>query len=260
MGQTFENPIRELCTGGFEQIEQFIRDDGPGLIFCWLSLIFLKTHLKDGSLFQTRDRRSGDLRRLADAYDHVELHHIHAVARSFFTRATLKREVFGSLILLPAKQANGVIEPFDFADIYTSKSILLRINDFCLIAVLDDSCAALSSFMNDLDRIRAPLAPAQLREIFAHISFISANLEERPLFHSIFNKDGHTIEGSRPREVRLISPPVAPFGEFLFAALENTLHTHPDRDHISALVRAGRYSFLFDANGNQIENSVVLRP
>ncbi|TQF11024.1 hypothetical protein FJV41_36345 [Myxococcus llanfairpwllgwyngyllgogerychwyrndrobwllllantysiliogogogochensis] len=260
MGQTLENPIRELCEGGLERVGQFFEKNGPTLLFCWLSLIFLKTHLKDSTLYQTRDRRSGDLRRIGDAYDHTDLHHIHVIARSFHTQSTLRKEAFGSLLILPAKQASGSIQPFDFADLYISKSILLRINDFCLIAALDDSCGALSLFMNDLKRIRAPLEPAQLREIFAHISFISANLKERPLFHSTFDKDGHTVTGSHPSDVQLNDPPTAPFGEFLFAALSNVMQTHPDREQISALIREGKYSFLFDADGNQIDDSVILRP
>ncbi|WP_194863155.1 hypothetical protein [Myxococcus sp. AB036A] len=260
MGQTFENPIQELCEGGLERVGQFIKQNGTALFFRWLSLIFLKTHLKDNTLYQTRDRRSGDLRRIADAYGHADLHHIHAVARSFHTKSILDESAFGSLLFLPAKQVSGIIQPFDFADLYASKSLLLRINDFCLIAVFDDSCGALSLFMNELERIRAPLSPAQLREIFAHISFISANLKERPLFHSTFNKTCHTIKGSHPSEVQLNDPPATPFGEFLFAALSNVIQTHPGRERISASIREGKYSFLFDANGNQIDDSVILRP
>ena len=53
-----------------------------------------------------RDFRLPD-QRIGEIYDWEVLHHVHCLARSFATKAEIGPEVFGSLLLLPAKLMAG---------------------------------------------------------------------------------------------------------------------------------------------------------
>ena len=62
MGTKFEAPISELFSKGHSAVSQELKDNGPLKLFCWMSLIFLKAHLKDTLLNFHFDRRKGDMK------------------------------------------------------------------------------------------------------------------------------------------------------------------------------------------------------
>ncbi|WNG44874.1 hypothetical protein F0U60_12805 [Archangium minus] len=206
MGEVFETPIRELVEGGLERVGQYVETNGTHLIFCWLALIFLKTHLKDWRLPLHRDRRSGDLRKIGSAYGPVSLQHIHVLARSFFTESIIEKGAMGSLLILPAERADEMFRPFDFADFYGPNSILLRLDDVCFVAVLDDGCGVNNFYLEHIQRVSAPLLPVQLREVLGEMSCIAANLKERPTFHSRFEGSRHIIGAQTPARPELRNP------------------------------------------------------
>lgn len=80
LGEKVEQPVSSLLKGGIEDVSKHLQEKGPWLFFIWLSLIFLKTHLRDWSFRWHLDERQGDFP-ISEAYDCEELHHIHCIAR-----------------------------------------------------------------------------------------------------------------------------------------------------------------------------------
>ena len=186
MGRDIEEPIRRILNGSLESLIEHIEREGVRLLFIWLCLIFIKTHLKSRTLPVERDRRK-ESSLIGDQYDWTLLHHIHCVARSFYTRASIDQNVFGSLLIFQAKTGSSY-EPFDYYDIYGANSILVRVGNFSLVSVLDDAGGSLDMFRNHIDIINGPLSPIQLREILAHLSYINLHIKERPAFFTELRK------------------------------------------------------------------------
>lgn len=249
MGNQFENPIRQLFEKGHESIAEYVSSNGTKLIYNWLALIFIKTHLKDKFLRTTRDTRKGDDSMIADRYDFSVLHHAHCVARSFYTQATWIPPFIGSLCILHAEESDH-FENFDFVDLYHSQSMLIRIGDTALVAVMDDACAALSKFRNEFMKIRGSLSPLQLREILVHLSYINLQIKERPKFCSSFvDGHGYSITMSHPNNVELLEYNQSLFGEILSGLCSELLGKHPNRDQIVKHMQAGEWGFLFYEKG-----------
>lgn len=126
LGQSFEIPVSKLLKGGYEAVCEHMKKNGPWLLYLWLSLVFFKTHLKDRSLRFALDKRKGT-EKIAEIYDWNTMHHIHCVIRSIYTGIPLNQKIMGSFFLLPAKMASH-IEPFDYIDLFFTKTIFLRFN------------------------------------------------------------------------------------------------------------------------------------
>lgn len=82
---------------------EHLKSNGPMLYFQWLTLIFFKVHYRDRTLRLHLDQRKGD-KMIKDFVDWGELHHIHCVARAFYTRARFDTTALGSFALLPGKR------------------------------------------------------------------------------------------------------------------------------------------------------------
>jgi hypothetical protein len=188
MAAEFETPIRELVGDGYKAVVNHLKREGPGLLFRWLALTFLKTHLKDRELrFHLDSRVGGD--KIADFYAWKELHHIHCVARSFFTGAELDPTVLGSIFVFPA-QTNAAWGDFDYRDIYEGRSIHIRLGEVGIVAVLNDSGAA-SNLLADslLSKITGALSPAQSLELMARMAWVNLRLKDRPQYVSHLEGD-----------------------------------------------------------------------
>ena len=88
MGEKIETPTSRLIAGGLSSVGEYLETEGHWLFFIWLALIYLKTHLKDRQLRFHLDRRLG-ADPISDFYDWAEMHHIHCMARAFFTGAQI---------------------------------------------------------------------------------------------------------------------------------------------------------------------------
>jgi hypothetical protein len=259
MSKTFEEPISELVSSGYNAVVKHIKNDGPWRLFCWFSLIFLKTHLKDKALRFHLDKRKG-AETIADNYVWEMLHHVHCVARSFYTKAALDKEILGSFFVLPAKQSANY-EHFDYRDLYEARTILLRLEDICFIAVLNDSCASSIAFCQHSEKLSGTLSPIQLREVMAHLAHINLHLKKRPQYYSLFSStEGYQIVAELPPSVELEGDSQEEFGRVFFACTEDILRHFLNRDieEIKDHVRHGRYSFLFDKDGNFLQDSMKL--
>ena len=145
MNEVFEKPIHHMINNGYEAVYNYLKKNGPLLFFNWMALIYIKTHLKDKHLRFFRDNRKGD-ENISDFYEWEDLHHIHCIARSFYTKAQIDKNAFGSFIVLPAK-VELHFENFDYGDIYLGRALLLRIDEVCFFAVLNDSCFSQTFFI-----------------------------------------------------------------------------------------------------------------
>ncbi|MGE5487285.1 MAG: hypothetical protein ACM3ZB_05625 [bacterium] len=258
MAEVFEVPISTAFGQGYDAVGRFIRDGGGSLLFIWLASLFLKTHLKHRELRWHLDSRLGD-EKIADLYDWKELHHIHCIVRSFYSGARLTPRVYGSLALLPANMDEGP-EHFDYGDLFPGRAVLLRSGDTALVAVLNDSGAVLGAMKEVFDKIRGPLTRLQLRELMVRMAYCNMLLEPRPRYYSDINAgtEEYIIDAEVPETFTLVqdSDP-ALLGQLFYHAVGPILEALPERVDPSVLnhVRKGRFTFLFDDNGDFLASS-----
>jgi hypothetical protein len=257
LGKTYEEPISELLGKSYNDIVAEINKD-PKIVhflFKWLSLIFLKTHLKDKLLLAERDTRI-NAGFLSDDYYWEDIHHIHCVARSHYTKAKIDSNVYGTIFILPAMVVDR-FGGFDFIDSQAGKAIMLQLGEFTIISVLNDSCASSTIFMEQIKKINAPLSPFQLREIVAHLNFINLSLKERPVYKSVITYQGeYRIKATVPETLYLLDEEkrfVTP-GQFLKYYVEPMIGDVENRDKVLKELEEGKRNYLFDENGDFIKH------
>lgn len=254
MGKKIEEPIYNLIRKGYKAVKQYEFEVDPWLIFNWLALIFFKTHLKDKSFKFNRDRRQGQDEAIADLYDWKKLHHIHCIARSFYTECKIDPKVQGSLLVLPATVEH---DNFDYANLYTSHPTLLRVGEFAFITVLNDSCASVKINSSWLQEINSALSPLQLREIIARLAVTNLNLKKRPEFFSEINmqQERYIISANIPKKCKTKKISQSRYGQFLHLLCEDIISTQKNT-HLENLVKQGRVTFLYDNKGHFITDSM----
>jgi hypothetical protein len=258
MSNHFEQPISRAVNGGYDKVVEFVQQGNSWKLYCWLSLIFTKTHLKDKFVALNQDKRNGS-ENISDIYNWNELHHVHCIARSFYTNAEIDHGVLGSCFVLPAKVSNNY-EDFGFRDLYEARTILLRLHDTCFIAVLNDSGASANIFEDKSRRLSGPLSPIQLQEIMAYLAYYNLCLKNRPLYKSMYSLDtGYHISADLPKQLELDYSEI-PFGKILYACTEDILASlgNNNLDEIIEHVKNGRFTFLFDQSGNFINDSMEM--
>lgn len=265
MSEIFETPISNAINLGYEEFASYLsNEDFLIKVFVWLSLIFFKAHFKDKALRLYPDLRMPDVR-LADQYNWKALHHIHCVARSFLAGASIDIDVRGSFFLLPGK-CSSKIEAFDYGDIYYGQSILLKLGECALLAVLDDS-GAVSRFRvgkennfsgrPTLDMINKPLSNLQLREILAEIAYINMRINDRSAFHTLIDPDTEQVilTATTPEGYHLLSGNPETFGYLMYSTCHNVIDalSEPERSEVKKQILTGNYSLLWGPSGEQIE-------
>jgi hypothetical protein len=249
LGAVIEKPVAALFGAGYDALIRHIKTEGPLLLFAWLNLLFLKTHLKDRGLLINRDRRvaSGTI---ADLYDWPELHHIHCVARTFHSGAALDPKTVGSIFLFPAKTGSPLGD-FDYADYYPGRALLVRLGEIGVVCVLNDACAALNAALETLQKFTGPLGPLQWREVLAHFSYANILLENRPRFHTKIDEvtESLIISADVPDQMVLREFRPSEFGHILYSVLSSVLDVVPIPQETRTLIQEGRWGFLFDGEG-----------
>jgi hypothetical protein len=183
MGREIEEPIRSLIEQGHQAVIESLKGGGQLRFFVWLALLFLKTHLKDKMLRWHRDLREPD-ERIGELHTWEDLHHLHTTARCFYTKCTVAKEAFGSLLVMSVKRPSED-EPFDFADLSEAQTLLLRLDDIAFLAVFNDSGGSMQGLIPKLERITGSVNGLQLRELMAELAFVNLHLEHRPVFHTL---------------------------------------------------------------------------
>ena len=259
LGKVYELPISKLFKKSYDEICYDLNNDKSlsELLYKWLHLIFLKTHLKDNILPKDRNPNlsTGNI---GDDHYWEDMHHIHCIARSHYTNAEIESEVFGTLCVLPAIKIKNA-ENFDFIDSQIGKTIMLQLDDICIIGVLNDSGGSYSILSNLINKITDKLSPLQIREIVAHFNFININLKERPIYQSLINKKEYKIKAVIPQnppclfdeEEKILSP-----GDFLEYYADSMIGNIENREVVLKELKAGKRNFLFDEKGDFINNNL----
>lgn len=261
LGERIEEPVSAIVKGGMSSVGEHLREHGPWLLYIWLSLLFLKTHLRDRDFRWHLDARKGTFP-ISEAYDWEELHHIHCVARAFFSQPALDAKIMGSFFAFPAS-LDGPFEHFDYCDLYLHRAICFRFRDIAMVCVLNDSCACFSLENDKLfSKIGGPLSPLQIREVMARLGYLNLLIKKRPSFYSEFGDGQYRISASHPETIDVGEWNADDYGQVLAFACRSQLERckNPDIDVIRENVRRGRYTFLFDENGNFIKRQMLSAP
>ena len=220
LGREIETPVSKLLDGDPSTVLARLQDDrARELLFVWICLLFLKVHLKDAQVPVHRDRRRGEAR-IGDDYDWTDLHHVHQVARSPFTRASVMPEVIGSLqvfeIALTTTEGD-----YDYMDFTDAQTVLVRVGGLGIVATLNDSTAAESAWSERLGVIQGPINDLQLREVAAMFAQANRDLVHRPVFSTyvLFGKFALIVAQRPPLELKAFDP--AAFGSTLLFAVRS---------------------------------------
>lgn len=250
MGRRFEDPIRDAAALGYEGFAKFIENGGGYIVYQWLSLIFLKTHIKDNAFRMELDRRK-DSENIAAIYDWADMHHMHTIARTFHSHSEWDGAVTGSFACMPALIAED-IEPFDFCDFSNCQTLLLRFGEIALFAVFNDSGASAGHIDPILRMINGALSPPQLRELMAEFAFVNAHLQNRPDYKTVLLPTGQTkIVAEMDGTPKFAELDMSLRGSLMARLLSNAPPPPPyDRQEWERNLAAGNWSFLRDEDNN----------
>ena len=129
---------------------------------------------------------------------------------------------------------------------------MLQLGEFCIITVLNDSCAGLSVISDQVNQITGALSPLQVREIVSHLNFVNMNLKERSIFKSkISYKGEYEIIAERPKTWFLLDEKdrVCTPGQFLRFYAERLIGEIDNRELILKEIEEGKRSYMFNEKG-----------
>jgi hypothetical protein len=266
LGDNVETPVSQLLKGRFNEVAGRLDDEAIRLLFTWLNLLFIKTHLKDRLLPVHRDTRKGD-GMIADDYDWSVLHHIHAVARAPFVGAEVEEGVIGSIAIFPVNDP-WAAETFDWVDLTEGQTVAIRVGEVGIVAVLNDAKMAQHAISHILDCIDAPLTTTQLRELAARMAAANADLQNRPVFGTALTNDAaHKVRLWAQVDPYLDFAEFDPtrFGRIMAFALRDLLdrlEINGDRgaDKIRDYLLTGRVTFIGDEEGRFVSHGGTLAP
>ncbi|HHX70079.1 MAG TPA: hypothetical protein GX708_18775 [Gallicola sp.] len=243
LGNIIEKPLSKVISEGYDSFKNYLKTEGPSLLFKWLCLIFLKVHLKD-SLY--RFILSDPLNKISDLYDWKSLHHIHCVVRSLYTNCKIERNVLGSMLVFRVKNEIDV-EPFDYGDNYLGKGILIRLGEIGVIAILNDSIITRYLYRDKIKKLNE-LKQLQYREVLSILSYMNYSLKNRPAyFTEVDQENGLTIKAIIPRKIEFEKNTFFSYGDFLFSGCKKILPSEINPDILEG-IKKGNWTFLFDKN------------
>lgn len=253
MGERIEKPMSVLVAAGHTAFNDYVAGGKLLNVYVWLGLIFLKTHLKDRAFRWHLDARKG-AEKIADLHAWEDLHHIHCLVRCFYNGTYVEREAVGSFLTVPMRDEPPGVR-FDFADLSEAQTLMLRLDDFAVFAVFNDSGGAMNWFYQRYDRITGPLSALQARECMADLAFLNLHLEPRPAFRTETNLAAETSRivaqrGDTP-EMRTLDYSVrgALLDMAIGYAIPNIRVEGQTTEEIAAAIKTGNFTCLFDADG-----------
>lgn len=243
LGACVEVPIRTIIHGGYSAVVDELRANGPWRFFRWLALLFLKTHLKDRLLRIDRDQRLHGIP-ISSLYDWTTLHQVHNIVSSIGTACVYEPEAMGSTFVLRVSR-DAKYGRFDFVDLYQARALLVRMDEICIVSVLDDACAGFSVLHDKAARITAPLHPVQQREWLAQVAFANTLLKHRPVFTSRIDAGTLVLGAELPAELAFREFKPGEFGQFVCHCMTGLI-AKGEPDGLLEKLRTGRGSTLFD--------------
>jgi len=244
LGDEFEAPISRAIKGGWNVFTQFLqRSENIALLYRWLALIFLKTHLKDKTNPMPSELGQGSL---AQFVDWTAMHHLHCLVRTQFSGSVVGPGVQGTFMVFQMR-LDEEVEPFDYADWELSKTIMLRVGEVGMIAVMNDSEAAGNKIRPFLTHLSS-VTKLQLREIFARVADLNSRIEARPQYFTAIDRIrsrleiGVRIPTAQPMFSEITSDSLGPILKFACGEFVN--------DGARKQLGAGAYTFFrIDSKG-----------
>ncbi len=162
-------------------------------------------------------------------------------------------------VLAAAPVPNG--KPFDLIDLTDAQTLAIRMDDFCLIAVFDDSCAVLSALRRMIERTEGPLNTIQIREVAAEFACCNMHLTNRPRFWTRVSDEQEPrvyIGGDHDQSPIFKKMDLTLRGAFMERVIGDALKRikiNGKTDEESARdLHEGKLTFLFDDNGAFIKD------
>lgn len=260
MGRMLEEPMRTLVERGYDAIVDHQENAGHLLFYVWAGLIFLKMHLKDRKLRANLDLRKGTATISEDLeYNWQGLHYLHTLVCCFATGAVIDPSALGSFVSIRV-QEDPSEKSFDLADLYDAQAIMLRIDGFAFLAAFNDARGSGLFLKQKLDRITGAVSSLQLRELFTDLCFLNLHLKKHPPTQSAFllQEEIHAMKGEIlvPELLELDYEVRGRLLEYYFREQHGKVKSYNFSDaEIEAMMKSGRLTFLFDADGRFFETS-----
>jgi hypothetical protein len=253
LAKVYETPLSNILKSKYKDFKANVTQDDAKLIFKWLSLIFIKNHLKGKDRRFELDRRIKSPT-LCDIYDWGPMHHIWCVARSHYSQADIGELVYGTMIAIPIVEEGGNCD-FDYMDSHSTRVIAVKIGDYAVVAILDDAKFFSSVYEDFIDKIKGKqLSLIQLREVVSRMEAVNININNRPFFKSFIDMQGKykiDVEFNGEAKLHDLKDCVATPGNFLKYHIENRpdLNLNLSTDEHD-LVEKNELTFLFDDSGD----------
>lgn len=254
LGEKVETPVSQLLSGTFEEVSERLRAQGHELLFTWLALLFFKNHLKDLSVALDRNPAKSE-GFIGDIYDWAGFHHVHALARSAYSQASLLPGVVGSIHVFEIEDGLHS-DAFDYLTFSFAQVVMVRLGRVGIVAVLNDAGAASHAWAHKIALIDGPISVIQLKEVAAMFAVANDDLIERPEFGTMVADWAVILFARLPREIELPEFDPEKFGDALLFALRELVAKGVievdgtrDPDAVAAKIRTGRVRFLTDEEG-----------
>jgi hypothetical protein len=140
--------------------------------------------------------------------------------------------------------------------------MIVRLDEMGMVAVLNDSGAAMSWFWQRLQRITGAISELQLREIMVDFAYLNLRLKDRPIYESECNINSDICRITVNRGgLDLTDSDLAMRGALMHHAFKHILpylrHRSATDEQVLEAIKAGTFTFLFDEQGRFIEESAI---
>lgn len=260
LGDNIEKKISEGFDGDYGEVLKFFNENKES-IFIWICLLYIKTHLKD-RMFKS-DFKSD--KKIGDDYNWEELHHIHCVARSIYTKVNIEESVYGSMFIYPCAEFDEG-EKYDYIDLYGTGTVLIRLGAFCVICVLNDSKITSQLIKSRTERITGKLNFLQMRELYSRVTYDNLRIVDRPKYITYVKlEDNFICIDSLIEQAVAISPHNEELlGSIMYKLVKDYIFK-PDTPELKVrtqeqikAVKNGQWTYLFDSEGKFLNDSVII--
>ncbi|EPL4465512.1 hypothetical protein MC862_001618 [Proteus mirabilis] len=258
LGTGLEKKVSEGFGGDVNSSLSFFNENKE-LIFQWVCLLYIKTHLKDREFISDFKKRD----KISDSYEWERLHHTYCIARSIYSGVIIDEKTYGSMFFFECDDSE-FSEPFDYIDLYGTGTVMVKLRDFTIICVIDDSKIVHKLIDEYLKKITGKVNDVQLRELYARITdknlriidkpkyFTAGNYEQKKLITMALIKD----------EIRIANYSKRSLGGMMFKLVENLLYKPKEKrlekliSKQIRLIKKGEWTFLFDKNGKFLQDAI----
>lgn len=260
LGDGIEKKISEGFNGSYDDSVSFFNEN-KNLVFIWMCLIYIKTHLKDRTF--KYDFKSE--KKIGDDYSWEGLHHIHCVARSIYTNVDIDESVYGSMFIYPCVDLDFG-DAYDYSDLYGTGTILIRLGSLFIICVIGDSKLASRLMENRTCRITGKLNFLQIRELYSRVTYETLRIIDKPkYFTAVRSNDNYIgIHAKISDTVRVSPHNESFFGDLMYHVVKDHIFKpeHPYlklkmQEQIQA-IKNGQWTYLFDSEGKFLNDSASI--